>query len=92
VCIPKPDGDALAGKGVLEVTGDRLAELRGDVAPLHTGRHKRGDQDSTRRNNVIDVILAIAIVAAGPSDLGVYVVTARGSVTCVSSPYKAILT
>lgn len=82
--IAQPDRDALTGEGVLEVVRDGLTQPRGDVGPVDRG-HQRGDQNGPGRDDVLRVVLVVAVVGAGfdvvALDLGVDVVS--GACPCL---------
>lgn len=84
VGIAQPDRDTLASEGIREVVRDGLTQPRRDIGPVDRG-HQRGDQHGAGGDDVLRVVLVVAVVGAGldvvAPDLGVDVV----SVVCAHS-------
>lgn len=60
---PQPNSNPLAGKGILKVGCHRLGQARANICPVNRG-HQRSNQNSSGRDDVVHVVLVVAIVGA----------------------------
>lgn len=83
----QPDSNPLAGKGIFKVGSHRLTQSRANIRP-DNGGHQGSNKNSSGRDDVIHIVLVIAIIGAavdvGRGKLGVDVVATSQSVRIVS--------